>query len=108
MSILQDKAEQIHNDITGGTVALDPATINLIIQLLIEVVKAYQDCNRSPEQALTSMQAPNFFDRWRFRRLARKHFDDYKPVVNSAYYVGSTLELSEVQEMYATTALFEK
>lgn len=88
---------------TGGTVALDQATITLIIQLLVEVIQLYQGCNKSQETAFVSMQKPNFFDRWRFRRLAKKRFgNDATVVVSSAYTIGKTLTLDDVYEMYAT------
>jgi hypothetical protein len=110
MSIFEDKAEQIHNEVTGGTVAFDPATVQLIAQLLIEVIQLYQDCRKPQEKVLTSMQSPNFFDRWRFRRLARKRLgNNANDIVEKSYVVGKTLTIEDVNEMYAAVpAIFIK
>lgn len=103
MKVFEEKAEQIHSDMNGGIVAVDPVTLTLIIKLLVEVIEMYRNCNKSEEKALTSMQSPNFIDRWRFRRLARKRVGDMADgVVTSSYKISKNLTLSDVNEMYAT------
>lgn len=103
MKVFEDKAKEINGDMNGDAAAIDPVTIAMIIKLIVEVIQMYRNCKKPQEEALTSMQSPNFINRWRFRRLAAKHLGDQAELaVASSYKVSKTLTLDDVNEMYAT------
>jgi hypothetical protein len=79
MSKFQEKAEAISADMGDGgvsTVALDPFTISVIVQVLSELVKLYMQCRKTPAEATVSMRDPGLIERWRLRRVIKKHLDD--------------------------------
>jgi hypothetical protein len=109
MSLLEDKANLIAGDVKGDmpTVVFDPMTIMAIISLIVQVVKLYQECKKTPTQAQEAMASPNWIHRWRLRRMTRQalsenHSDEtVGAVVNSTLKQGKALTLDEVTQLYA-------
>lgn len=101
MNIFEEKAAQIYSDMNGGTVAMDPFLIGAIVDLLFETIELFKGCGRSEETVLVAMQDPNFIQRWRFRRLVRKH-NLPRTIIPSSQKVAKTFTINEVKEMYAS------
>jgi hypothetical protein len=98
VGIFEEKAALVMEEMPKS--AISPETLYLIVQLLIEVIKLYRDCKKSP-QALSSMRSPSFMDRWRFRKLAKVHFaGESSAVVEACYKMAKNLTLSDVDRMY--------
>lgn len=71
MSLLEEKAQQIAFDSEGTEVFVDPATILSIIGVIIQIVKLYKNCRKSPEEAKYHMDNIGWWNRWRLRRMIR-------------------------------------
>lgn len=108
MSILEEKANVIAGGMRGEnpTVAIDPATIFAIIGVITQVIKLYQGCKQTPTQAAEAMKEPNWWQRWRLRRLAnqtiREHGIDVNvgDVVEGVLNQGKMVTTEEVTKMY--------
>ncbi len=109
MSLLEDKANLIAGDAKGEmpTVVFDPMTILAIISVIVQVVKLYQECKKTPTEAKDAMASPDFFHRWRLHRVVRQalseqHSDEtVSAVVNSTLKQGQTITVDEVTQLYA-------
>lgn len=86
--------------------ALDPASIILIAELVFELVKLWKECKKKPEDALNSARSPGVFDKLLFRRmlrkeLGRKEFQNSGERLLEAFAgVGAELTLEDVKELY--------
>jgi hypothetical protein len=110
MSLLEDKANQVAAEIQGEvnpTVAFDPATILAIIGLITQIIKLYQGCKQSPSEAADAMKEPNWWQRWRLRRLANQVVRQsgakdvvVSHVVEGVLKQGKIVTVEEVEVMY--------
>ncbi len=108
MSLLEEKANLIAANARGEnpTVAVDPATIMAIISVIVQVVKLYRECQKTPSEAKTAMESPNWINRWRLRRiarqsLARSHSDEsVSSIVNGVLKQGKDVTVEEVSQLY--------
>jgi hypothetical protein len=109
MEFTQGVANQIAADIHGEdnpTVAIDPATIMAIISVIIQVVKMYRECKKSPAQAKESMSSPGFLNRWKLKRLAKSAVADQgasvsaDDVYNGVLRHGGRVTISDVTQLY--------
>ena len=73
MALLEDKATQIAFEMHGEnpTVFIDPATILAIIGVIIQIIKAYKDCRKTPAEAKYHMDNIGWWNRWKLRRIIR-------------------------------------
>lgn len=73
MSLLNELAHEIYEE-TGGdvkTVAIDPATIFAIIGVITQVIKLYQDCQKTPVQAQEHMSSIGWWNRRKLWRVVK-------------------------------------
>jgi hypothetical protein len=113
MSILEEKANRIVADVKGEmpTVIFDPAIIIAVISIIVQLVKMYQSCKKTPEEAKVSMASPNWFQRWRLHwmtraALARHNSNEaVSAVKESVLKQGRNLTVEEVSQLYAEAAL---
>jgi len=112
MSIIEEKARAIANDMAGDepvkVYAIDPFTITTIATVLIEVVKAVYQCYQNREQVANAMQNPGLMERWRLRRIIRDKVDDEEAhgvlggrMFRSALKVARSVTPEEVEQMHA-------
>lgn len=111
MSVIQDKANAIAADMQQNQavrhLAIDPFTIMAVVGVIIDLVKLYIQCKKTPQQTAASMQNPGVIERWRLHRVIRHHVDYPEahaalgqPLFNSTLKVASTVTEDEVNGMY--------
>src|SRR3954469_6302805 len=80
MSIFDDKANAVASELVvrkvDNRVAFDPTIIFLIIGILKEIIKAFQDCKKSSTQVASSAHSIGILERFRLRRMVRQHLND--------------------------------
>lgn len=121
MALLENKALQIAGEAKGGEmieVAIDPITIMAIINLIVEIMKMFKDCKKTPTEAKVTMSSPNWIQKWRLRGMIRQELkkhgskEDPNAVLNSILNQGNSLSVQEVAILYAEAdahlALFKK
>ncbi len=115
MSIFEQKAQQIAQGASDkeevSQVALDPFTIGVIVQILIQAVKLYMECRKNSQETAEAMRSPGVLDRWRLRRLVRENLDHDEahdllagPLFRSTLRVASDVTDEDVGQMYAEVA----
>lgn len=75
MSLLEEKAYQIFADAKGEdktTVVFDPLTILAIINVISQVIKLYQNCQKTPAQAQAHMSGIGWWNRWKLSRIVNR------------------------------------
>lgn len=96
-----------------GTMAFDPMTIALILSVLIEMVKLYLWCNRSPAEAVQSITNPSWWERMRLslkvrsglRKPRYRHLSGLRKSIDESFLrAGKQLEEEQVSAMFAETA----
>ncbi len=74
MNLIEKKAWALSDELVARGVdkkyAIDPLTILAIIQVLIELVKLMQWCQKTPPSALQIARNPNIVQRWWLKRTA--------------------------------------
>ena len=71
MAVSEEMAYLVAADIKGEdnpTVVVDPSTIMAIISVIVQVVKLYQECKKSPAQAKDHLSGINGLRGWWSRR----------------------------------------
>lgn len=71
MALTEELAHKIAADIKGEdnpTVFLDPATIMAIIGIIVQIVKMYRECKKSPAEAKAHMADIDGWGGWWSRR----------------------------------------
>lgn len=80
MSIIREKAHAVAADMAQNEkvkhYAIDPFTISIIITVITELVKLYMNRRKSSQETAASMKDPGLIERWRLRKVIRKHVDD--------------------------------
>lgn len=115
MSVIERLANDVAADMAQHEpikkVAIDPFTISIIITIISELIKLYQNCNKTPAATAASMQAPGLIERWRLRRVIRKHVDDDEAhqalggrMFQSTLVVAKGVQESDVQSMFEEVA----
>jgi hypothetical protein len=116
MSPIQTEAMLIANDMNqtqnvSKALVLDPMLIISIVGLIVDIVKAYIECQQSASQAQSSMTDPGLIERWRLRRAIRSHIDDSEvqeaigqQLFQSTLNVSKTLTVQNVTDMFAEVA----
>lgn len=98
MSILEDKAAAVASH--GSTeVVVDPATILAIINILIQIVKLYQSCQKTPAEAKAHMSRPGWLSRLRVRRMVRD-LKDPERVAEGLLHQGKILTVEEIEQLF--------
>lgn len=87
--------------------ALDPAWIGTAIDLIIELVKAFQKCKKTPEEAKEIIGNPTRLQRVRLSRITEKHLKDGflvrrfgKKVEDAVQKTAKDLTADDIQQMY--------
>jgi len=105
LSIVQKVADNLKKSSTVKF-ELNDETIDKIAEIVKQVVKAFQECKKTPEQATVSVNNPNRNDKAVLRRAIRKELglfgnwrdgDEYYDAVLKAGY---TANVNDVQEAY--------
>lgn len=52
--------------------SFDPATIAVIAMLIMQVVKMWKDCRKTPDEVVTSFHNPTLLQKFRLRRMTRQ------------------------------------
>jgi hypothetical protein len=88
-------------------VFIDPATISVVISVISAVIKLYQGCRKTPEEATVAMKDPNWQQRWKLKRLTRStlrrkgiHDVTADHVMEGVIQEGKTTTVDEVRQMY--------
>jgi hypothetical protein len=106
MSLLDDKAKRMARQAsltTGPENLIDPTTIDLALNIIVDVIKLYKACNKTSTQAAKEMQAPGFFARRRLWRLCKGKSSSRASATdlyNSALLLGTETTPLEVHELY--------
>ncbi len=82
---------------------IDPATIALIISIIIELVKLIRECRKDKKQILKMVNEPSLMERWYFRKIAgkfskNKHYK--KSIIEAAFKVGKQTTIQDVEELF--------
>ncbi len=109
MSIIQQKATEVAMNVSpenpdGPTeVFIDPATIALVVQVIIGVVKLYRECRQTHEEAAFNMQEPGWWTRRKLWRLVKEQVpadQDREAVYDEILRSGKTVTPDDVAQMY--------
>ncbi len=111
MSIIEKLANDVASDMVKTDKlkisVTDPFVISVIIDVITELVKIYERCQKTPEDTVESMKNPGLIERWRLRRVIRKHVDDDEAhnhlgrnLFKSTLHVAKNLNQSDVEEMF--------
>lgn len=111
MTVIEQKAALIAEDVAKKSdvrsLAIDPFTIGIIITIITELVKLYMSCRKEPKSTAASMRHPGIMERWRLRKIVKRHIDDDevysymgKELVRSSLKVASQVTDDEVKAMY--------
>lgn len=104
MSLLEDKANKIVAEAKGENpvVFVDPITILTVISVIVQIVKLYQSCKKTPEEVKKSMESPNWIERWRLKRIVRKSIksnEDVNGIVNGILKQGKDITVEEIVQL---------
>lgn len=104
---LSQKTAAKYGGRTGNSeAALDPATISVFLNMIMQVFQMFKDCRQTPAQANQEMKSPGVFKRIKLRQLVRdeignrefrKHGDD---IMEALYEQGKELDVKDVEELY--------
>lgn len=111
MGIIQDKAkaiaEDMHKNEVAHHLAFDPMLILTLVGIVFQLVKAYQECKKTPTQTQASIANPGILEKWRLRRIVKTSIDDHEmydhvggKITASTMTVGKSITTEEVQQMY--------
>jgi hypothetical protein len=112
MSVIEAKANNAASELAqtqgiDNSVALDPATILALLEIIMQVMKMLQNCRKTPENALLVLRNPSIMERWALKRIVKRVVDDEdvhklygRQFLNSIVSVGHSCSLDEVTNMY--------
>jgi hypothetical protein len=93
MALLDEKAKEVVDELVlPKTVALDPATILLILQVIAGIIQMLYYCNQTSEKAAAFAQRPGLWGRYRLRRYLQRKLWDNKDLYKNLRSIESTLE----------------
>lgn len=112
MSILEDKANAMAGALVNRrvkeAVALDPAMILMLMELIMGLLKMFQDCRKTPAEVVQSTKRLGIIERWQLRRAIRQSIADDemhgyvgRQLADAAAEVAQSLTAAEVEELYA-------
>lgn len=81
--VANELANDLVKDGEDKVVLFDPMFIIAIIGIIINLVKLWKDCNKTPLNALADSKSPGLIGRWQLRRLIKHSLDDEE--VSSRY-----------------------
>ena len=80
MAVLELAAQRVANTMVSEKVdkklALDPVTIQVIIEIIIDLITLYQNCRKTPQEALVEWKSLSLLERWKLRRVIKRRVDD--------------------------------
>lgn len=65
---IRDRAVENYTDLHPGR-AIDPASIAVFLELIMQLIAAFQDCRKEPEEAVSMVNSPS---RWQKRVMNRR------------------------------------
>ncbi len=104
MKMIQQKAEAIASASGMGAGVIDPVTIIAIIGLVLDLIKMWQDCHKTPTQALESAKSPGIVGNVLFHRMVNKHLRHHRKkamIADKAKLIGRELTIADMAAMYA-------
>lgn len=106
---IEERANSIAADIQyedNATVAFDPATALAIISLIIQIIRLYQSCHKTPSEAAKISKKPNLFQKLKLRYLVSKAVreaglkDASDRISEAILKYGESLTVSDHREMF--------
>jgi hypothetical protein len=89
-------------------IAVDPMMIDVILQIILAAIQAYQKCQQPPAQVVADLKSLNLMRRWQLRRLILQHINDGEvslklgsQVFTAISKVGATLTEESVNKMFS-------
>lgn len=100
-----DTAVENYHKQDGIEKALDPATISIFLDLILQIMSMFKDCKKDPGEAAGMMKNPTILQRLVARRTVRKNLDyadrQYGPAITEALLdTGKTISKADVVELY--------
>lgn len=82
---------------------IDPATIALIMSIIIELIKLIRECRKNKKEIFRMINKPSLMERWYFRKIAgkfskNKHYK--KSIIEAAFKVGKQTSMQDVEELF--------
>jgi hypothetical protein len=109
--MIQEKAAALQGAMHTKGYAIDPATLLLIVQLVMQVFKMLQECKKTPEEAVKVLHRPTLGQLLRLRRLVHNTLRERgvlyaarEDLLHAMEEMGKTMQAHEVQSCYADSA----
>lgn len=119
MGVIQDKANAVAEDMAKNEAelmaqsaehgehhvdfAISITVITTIVEIIYNLVKLYQSCKKTPQQAAMSMRSGGVLERFRLRRAIRQHpnlHQYHDAMFDSTLTVATRVQDNEVGQMY--------
>jgi len=116
MNNIEKLANKLNNDIYNDgkdeqQVFVDPASITLIVTLIVELIKLFNNCKKDEEEALQVAHTPTTRERRLLKREIRKKLGWGNWVLRQQYYEqilnhGTTVNYDQMKGLYADKSAY--
>ena len=109
MGLVNTLAEDTAKNFAGPNAALDPATLQAFIELILQVIQAIKNCRATPPDAAIMVSRPTMWQKMVVRQTVRRNmsFREYRDsgeqVVDALLKTGKTVSQSEIEQLLLET-----
>jgi len=107
MSAIKNINELAVHNFSDGNFGFDPASITVIIEVIVQVMKMLQDCKKSPKESSDILQRPTVLQKFLLRSRVKRtmgrqsYAKDGSTVEKALFTTGKTITADQVAEVFA-------